>query len=359
MTESLTIGLYDFTSAHILDWFAQQLPGKTVKLCLDHPAKNPTADQTDEDTVAALKARLGTDLDQAWALERMDPLAAAWIFPTAYHIKVAVRDHSAVWLSSGNWNNSNQPDIDPAASPADADAARSHDRDWHLVIEHAGLAAMFEAYLTNDLTVASQHNRPAAAAPEVAALAQLAAALEGPTQTPPYAEFFAPLKLRRSMRIMPLLTPDHGSYAPHIKTLIASAKHTLYMQFQYIELPKTPSDASAPFADLVAAVVARQEAGVDVRIIMSQYETAGYLEQLQAAGLDVVNRVKLQNNVHNKGIVVDGASVLVSSQNWSTAGTLTNRDAGVIVHNAKVAAYFQTIFLHDWEHLAGQTAKPD
>ena len=33
-----------------------------------------------------------------------------WIFRTAYHIKVAVRDHSTFWLSSGNWNNSNQPE---------------------------------------------------------------------------------------------------------------------------------------------------------------------------------------------------------------------------------------------------------
>jgi hypothetical protein len=39
---------------------------------------------------------------------------------------------------------------------------------------------------------------------------------------------------------------------------------------------------------------------------MSEYETSGYLEQLQSAGLDVVNSVRIQNNVHNKGIVVDG-----------------------------------------------------
>jgi hypothetical protein len=43
---------------------------------------------------------------QAWALTRTDPDATAWIFPTAYHIKVAVRDRTAFWLSSGNWNNS-------------------------------------------------------------------------------------------------------------------------------------------------------------------------------------------------------------------------------------------------------------
>jgi phosphatidylserine/phosphatidylglycerophosphate/cardiolipin synthase-like enzyme len=43
--------------------------------------------------------------------------------------------------------------------------------------------------------------------------------------------------------------------------------------------------------------------------------------------------------------------VLVSSQNWSGAGTTANRDAGVIISNPKVASYFQTIYLHDWNNL--------
>ncbi len=106
-------------------------------------------------------------------------------------------------------------------------------------------------------------------------------------------------------------------------------------------------------------MIERQRAGVEVNIIMSQFETAGYLEQLQSLGLDVVHTVKLQNNVHNKGIVVDGRSVLVSSQNWSSAGTLSNRDAGVILHSAEAAAYFDRIFLHDWEHLASRKTAVD
>jgi phosphatidylserine/phosphatidylglycerophosphate/cardiolipin synthase-like enzyme len=98
---------------------------------------------------------------------------------------------------------------------------------------------------------------------------------------------------------------------------------------------------------------------VEVKIIMSEFETAGYLEQLQGMGLDVVNNVKIQNNVHNKGIIVDGSAVLVSSQNWSSDGTLYNRDAGVIIYHETAAQYFQQIFLHDWNHLASQNARSD
>ena len=78
---SLTVGLYDFTSAHILGTATDALAGKAVKLVLDHPSRNPSADQTDEQTAAALHAALGSHLSQAWALDRMDPLATAWIFP--------------------------------------------------------------------------------------------------------------------------------------------------------------------------------------------------------------------------------------------------------------------------------------
>ena len=92
---------------------------------------------------------------------------------------------------------------------------------------------------------------------------------------------------------------------------------------------------------------------------MSQYEVQGYLEKLITAGLNVATSVKIQNNVHNKGIVVDAATVLVSSQNWSGAGTTANRDAGVIITNANLASYFQTIFLHDWDHLATTNAAKD
>jgi phosphatidylserine/phosphatidylglycerophosphate/cardiolipin synthase-like enzyme len=353
-TQTLVVGLYDFTSAHVAAAVKQHLAGKHLKLVLDHPPKNPTADQTDAATVADLQQALHTGLDQAWALTRLDKEATAWIYPTAYHIKVAVRDGSAFWLSSGNWNNSNQPDIDPLTRPADADTARHRDRDWHVVIEQPQLAKMFQDYLLNDLTVAAAHNTAAETPGPPLTPPPL-----GATQTPVFAQFFPATTITAKMTIAPLLTPDPDVYAGAVKSLISSATRTLYMQFQYIELPKATNSTSQAFVDLVQAVIDRQKAGVDVKIIMSEFETTGYLEQLQAMGLNVVDNVKIQNNVHNKGIIVDGQTVLVSSQNWSTDGTLYNRDAGVIIHHPGAALYFQQLFLHDWEHLAKQQSTDD
>jgi hypothetical protein len=351
--KALTVSMYDFTSAHILAEVEHALPHKALKLTLDHPAKNPTADQTDDQTVAALDAALGSRFDQAWALERMDPEATAWIFPTAYHIKVAVQDSERLWLSSGNWNNSNQPDINPVTTPSDATAARSGDRDWHVIIEHPGLSKTFEAYMLHDLAIAAQHNAPAAG-PAIEA-----AALAPNVETPPFASFFPAETITGPMTITPLLTPDTGVYADAVKALIDSAQTSLHLQFQYIELPGASAPGVQGFVDLVDAVIARQKAGIEVQVIMSEFETTGYLEQLQAAGLDVATSARIQNNVHNKGIIVDGSSVLISSQNWSSDGTLFNRDAGVIIENAKVAEYYEQLFQHDWVHLAKQKAADD
>jgi hypothetical protein len=90
------------------------------------------------------------------AVVRSSPKAPEWIYPTAYHIKVAVRDSSSFWLSSGNWNNSNQPDIDPFKNKAAAGPiAKKIDRDWHIIVNHKELAQTYEALLKNDFAVAS------------------------------------------------------------------------------------------------------------------------------------------------------------------------------------------------------------
>jgi hypothetical protein len=353
-TERLVVGLYDFTSAHVLDAVKTDLSGKQFDLVLDHPPRNPTADQTDEQTHTALADELGGNLRFAWALEGHDRFAAAAIFPNAYHIKVAVRDGQTFWLSSGNWNNSNQPDIDPVHNPGDASAATKFDRDWHVVVEHAGLADTFSKFLENDLTVASEHQVGGGALAPAAAAAVEELALE-PRALPAagFAQFFAPQTFTGRMRVTPLLTPDPGVYSAAVLALVQSATQSLYIQTQYAHPSVQAGDAA--FTELLQAVVDRQRAGVDVRIIFSQWENQGFLEKLQAVGFDLA-QVRIQQGVHNKGIVRDGTAVLISSQNWSGDGVLRNRDAGVIIENPDIAQYFQQIFMHDWTHLARQQA---
>src|SRR5262249_8140925 len=269
----LTVGLYDFTSAHVLTGLQAALAGEQrLDLVLDHPAKNPTADQSDEETHNDLANLLGERLRFAWALEGSDRFAAAAIYPNAYHIKVAVRDQETFWLSSGNWNNSNQPAIDPIAHPADAAAAAKSDRDWHVVIQHPTLAQTFAAYLENDLAVARDHQAsPGALAP----MAAMPLVLEQRTLAArAFTQFFPAQTFSEQLRIQPLLTPDPGVYRDAVLQLIQSAQQSLFIQTQYAHPSDQPADQS--FTDVLAAVAERQQAGVDVRIIFSQWETVDY-----------------------------------------------------------------------------------
>jgi hypothetical protein len=352
---TLTVGIYDFTSRHILDEVEKDVVGKQrFQITLDNPAKNPTADQTDSETLQALSDALGDEFKSAWALVRSNRAAQKWIYPTAYHIKVAIRDSAAMWLSSGNWNNSNQPDMDPInnPNPHDQDTARKSDRDWHVIVEHPGLARTYEAFLKHDFEVAhgAEAGGPGlrAAEAEVAVPETLRAAAKASFQ------FHPPLRIdNERVTITPLLTPDPGVYQRAMLKLVSSARTRLYIQLQYIH--PSDKDEDADFTALIDAVVGRIQAGVDVRIILSQWQASnGWLERLQAAGIDL-GFVKIQNGVHNKGFVVDSKVVALGSQNWSGEGVLRNRDASVIIRNATAAKYYEQIFLHDWEKIARQS----
>src|SRR5579864_71051 len=95
--QSLVVGMYDFTSGHILQTFESILTGgKTLQMVLDNPPPNHTRDQTDTQTVQELEAALGGRAKIVRALAGDDTFAAATMFLTSYHIKVIVRDGSAV-----------------------------------------------------------------------------------------------------------------------------------------------------------------------------------------------------------------------------------------------------------------------
>jgi phosphatidylserine/phosphatidylglycerophosphate/cardiolipin synthase-like enzyme len=350
--QTLTVAMYDFTSAHILESLEDSMAGsRKMSLVLDHPAPNPTRDQTDEETIANLQDKLDTRLDAAWALVKTSPKVDEFIYPNAYHIKVAVRDSKVMWLSSGNWNNSNQPDMDPIGNPSSGDQAlaRKSDRDWHVVIENADLAKQYEAFIKHDLEVAAGGQGGTRGAEELVEipdeLRRVAAA---------QFEFHPPLRIDgEDLRITPLLTPDPAVYQPAMLNLIQSAQHKLYIQLQYIH--PSNKDGDEAFNALIEAVGAKIDAGVDVCIILSQFQDGQWLDRLQAAGVDL-SKVKIQNGVHNKGFVIDGATVALGSQNWSGDGVLRNRDASVVIESATAAQYYEQIFVHDWTRVAKQAS---
>src|SRR5262245_43211215 len=119
--KGLTVAMYQLTAPHIFDAVNAALtpPGRQVELVL-HPIPEPPpksgvkADDLaeEEEVIEPLEKKLKNRFELAWAtlVSKAHPDG---LWASAYHIKVAVRDGKTVWLSSGNWQSSNQPDVHP------------------------------------------------------------------------------------------------------------------------------------------------------------------------------------------------------------------------------------------------------
>src|SRR5229473_1149763 len=357
----LTVAMYDFTAPHIMRAVEATATanGAMVSLILDpgqslangDEPNNPKSGDFTEDVVRGdLQKKLKSNFKFVWAAVTRKGKVDCGIFPTAYHIKVAVRDGEAFWLSSGNWQSSNQPNIDPLGPDRGLpDVQTTYNREWHVIVNEKTLADTYERFIKYDQEQAAPLNvspqmamRPDLFVPEEL-IAQAAA-----------AKYFAPsdINISASDTIQPLLTPDN--YSDHILALIARAKRTLYFQNQYIKINVDASKNPPKFAALVNALRGKIDDGVDVRIILRDIgNTRPMLEALKTNGFDM-SKVRLQKSCHNKGIIVDGEVVVIGSHNWSGDGTVYNRDASLILFSRDAAQYFQKIFLYDWDNLARQ-----
>jgi phospholipase D-like protein len=346
--ERLTVGMYDFGAPHIIDTISAVMAGPqhAMRLVIQFGASigdgTKANDKDDAETVRLLQAALGADFEMQWA--SVAQRGALWA--SAYHIKVAVRDGAAVWLSSGNWQSSNQPAAGPWVDDTDAGRARLRDynREWHVVVENARLAGILESYVDYDFEQ-SRGFVPTGLAdafeilPPLGLEAQAAAA---------GIRAFAPLDIDRIVDVQPVLTPDN--YLEQVLPFIQSARTRLYLQNQYIH-ESLDERAASTYVALVQAVARKQSEGLDVRIMLrGDYAVeARHLEFMKTFGIDLA-RVRWRNRNHTKGIVVDSAAVLVGSHNWSFDGTVLNRDASLIFFDEEIARYFEDVFFYDWEN---------
>ena len=296
---TLTVGMYDFGARHIAK--AIETAGKrrcfrnmTLTLQPGQSVGSGTKanDLTDQEAVDELKDALGAKFKNAWI---KIGAVNGWV-ASSYHIKVAVRDSSAFWLSSGNWQSSNQPDADPLKKPWKRSWLTQYNREWHAIVEHAGLAAEFERYLQHDFANNAGVGPEAMILPDllVPEEAFLPTALE---KTTPF-KYFEPLVETRVFDVQPLLTPDN--YFDHALKLVESAHDELIVQNQTFNAPK-PNHAK--LRELLGAVLDRQKSGVDVRIvfrIISKPDARKNLEALQEFGFDM-SKVKVQKNCTPRG----------------------------------------------------------
>jgi len=160
-----------------------------------------------------------------------------------------------------------------------------------------------------------------------------------------------------SATVIPVLAPD-TSY--QITDLLNSAKTTIEIEQAYIknETPRTLN----PY---LSAAINASRRGVHVRILLDSYWFNVEGPNDNDEMVSIINHIAKSENlpleakcidlstsqvekIHNKGVIVDGNRVLVSSINWNMNSPTFNREAGVIIDHPGVAKYFRNVFFDDW-----------
>jgi cardiolipin synthase len=171
-----------------------------------------------------------------------------------------------------------------------------------------------------------------------------------------YEREFAPLTVA-NVSVTPVLSPDTS----HLVTeLMMSAQSSIDIEQAYIS--NWSDNRPNPYLD--AAIDAARR-GVQVRVLLDSYyyniegecdndEMAAFINDIarrehlpleaRCADLDANTMVK----IHNKGVIVDKTRVLVSSINWNENSPCFNREAGVILEQPDIGAYYTAVFEDDW-----------
>jgi phosphatidylserine/phosphatidylglycerophosphate/cardiolipin synthase-like enzyme len=245
---------------------------------------------------------------------------------------------------------------------ADRKLISRYNREWHIVIENRELAECFGRYLQHDFKTAQEAPESVleagalmlpnlrVSADELIELERAGVALD---VFPPTRFVFGK---QNPLTVQPILTPDN-----YLKIILGLLRQKpaerLYFQNQSLNPVKTPTPDWAELLHLLAHY--SQDQTLDVRIIFRNIgPIRKKLESLQATGFNM-DRVRIQGACHTKGIIIDSATVLLGSHNWTNQGVQANRDASLLIRNSDIARYYEKVFLHDWERLARPTIREE
>ncbi|GFZ99388.1 phospholipase D-like domain-containing protein [Sphingobium fuliginis] len=299
--ERLTVAMYDFSADYIANALIDAVTAANaeVALTIDDDLRENLGDG-EESIQERLESRLGARYSASIIF-----CNSSRRFPSAYHPKVAVRDDTVMWLSSGNWSPASQPPLDPLGKPADARTMfRRGNREWHVIAEDAGLAQLFQRYILHDKAMADSDNAAepgtSLAMPDLfVSIDELADRAALDLAAPP--EPVAPARLPsapRPIRIQPLLSPDN--YARRITEWIEGAERSLYLQYSYIKWSDLGIDAG--LKHVLAHLAERsQDEDFDLRIIIGDSSARENARLLAQNGFDE-SCLRAQSKIHNNVI---------------------------------------------------------
>ncbi len=261
------------------------------------------------------------------------------------HAKYAILDNRTVIVSTENWGSSAFPTWNATGS-----------RGWVVAVDHPPLAAYFTRVFEEDF---EERRRDVLTFGEMS-FSNVPATPSTMSQRPPR---FLARTFSGTFRAVPVLGPDTTLSQDTILGAFEEATRSIHVETFYAHT------AWGPFPNLyLEALVAAARRGLEVRLLLDASwfnvdendpidndDTVLYLNTIAGnEGLDL--HAKLVDlgvhgftQLHTKGFVVDGRTVLVSSVNWNRNSPTANREAGLLVENEDLAAYFEEVFAWDWK----------
>ncbi len=158
-----------------------------------------------------------------------------------------------------------------------------------------------------------------------------------------------------------IISPDNAANEGGILRIFREARTSIDVELFYLRW--NWKGIMSPFLE---ELIAAAERGVEVRLLLdgSSYNLEGKDDNDEATarlnriarerGLPLKVRIFDPENgtivkLHNKGFVVDGEAVFVSSINWNYHGVYENREAGLYLRSSELASTFGSLFESDWE----------
>ena len=351
-TKSIDIGIYDFTASYMASILKDAMARRvkvTLMLDTDHV-------KGEDDLFSELK-QAGADCISAPSCASQNKDATVF---RSSHEKFIIIDGEVCIVQSGNYSPNSIP-MNVLDGKANGHF-RNGNRDMGVAVRSKTLAAFLTKILDSDIKL--ELNTPQALAVAAAELASPPMLVEtAPTKRPDRLFPSKTFSLGKPLSVQPILTPDN--YMDVIPNILKVAKSSVLIEQQYIH------SADEPVAKLLQAIADAKngKSKFDVRIILGKIfsnkdlakEKVNLANMAAKYGLTIGQNIRYIDTTrlvhcHNKLVILDGETVLVSSQNWSKAAVLENREAGLLFKHAGVASYFTDIFEVDWK--TGQKKLP-
>ncbi|WP_035678331.1 phospholipase D-like domain-containing protein [Bradyrhizobium liaoningense] len=356
----LVSAMYEFHAPHIKDALQSRLEdGGSLTMVLDNATFAKVRNQAESfDRVEVFE-----DWAERFTFTRIvAPEGLNGLISDSYHIKVTVRDDDTFWLSSGNWKaGSSQPIITQAQRDNAADEDLPGNREWHVVINNKKLATRFRSHILQDLKRSDDLGGdvlPKSMLEETFVDIPIMETLVFEERRPPgriLEPRTIPFSQTRKIKVRPLLTPDQtGSvYSEAVLGLIQSARTSLLFQIPYIGMPSSPRQDRGFIDELIRALTQKLKTLNHARVLLrsggQRFSAPAHAAWFfKSKGVDIDNRLRVIEDHHTKGMIVDGQRVLLGSHNWSKPGVTLNRDASLLFDDEEVAEYYTEAFEIDW-----------